>query len=228
MMRLVQILSLAREGEIEEQRRLLPALPAFEEAFSAFARGTLFPTDHGQVAVEDLLPGDRIRTVDHGLLPLLWKGSTLIVPNVRSQDPMMGRLTRIAADALGEARPMPDLILGPRGRIVHRAPGLRALTGSDEVLVHAREFVDGVNIVALSPAAPVQTFHLGFEAHVRLAVHGLDCESFHPGKGGPAGLPLETLALFLSCFPHIRTLASFGEPMMPRLGREEAGLLDVA
>ena len=42
----------------------------------------------------------------------------------------MGRLTRIAADSLGVARPSPDLVLGPRARLVHSAPGIRALTAA--------------------------------------------------------------------------------------------------
>ncbi|WP_244526269.1 Hint domain-containing protein [Wenxinia saemankumensis] len=228
MMRRVEVLSLAPNGDIDDQRRLVPALPAFEDAFAAFARGTLFATERGQVAVEDLLPGDRVKTVDHGFLPLLWKGSTLIVSGAKGQSPEMGRLTRIAADALGVARPLPDLVLGPRARLIHRAPGVRTLTGSERALIYASDFIDGANVVALSPASPVQAFHLGFEGHVRLSVHGIECESHHPGPAHLLGLRHEMLSLYLSCFPQVDELADFGEAMMPRLRRSDLDLFDVA
>ena len=104
IMRRVEILSLGTNGDILDERRLVPSLPAFEDAFAAFARGALFPTERGTVAVEDLLPGDRVRTVDDGFQPILWKGSTMVVPGARGQDPAMGHLTRIAADARRDRR----------------------------------------------------------------------------------------------------------------------------
>ena len=38
--------------------------------------GTLVETARGRVPVEALRPGDRVRTRDHGLRPLLWRGAT--------------------------------------------------------------------------------------------------------------------------------------------------------
>ncbi|MCC5973714.1 MAG: Hint domain-containing protein, partial [Rubellimicrobium sp.] len=105
LMRRIKILYMP-QGETDpnsvvDVTRLVPSLAAFDEAFTAFARGTLFQTERGPVAVEDLWPGDGLRTVDAGFLPLLWRGSTLIVPRVAGQMRAMGTLTRIAADALG-------------------------------------------------------------------------------------------------------------------------------
>ncbi|NCO87540.1 MAG: hypothetical protein GW886_13010 [Rhodobacterales bacterium] len=228
-MRRVEVAHLSPSGtDIRDFSRLVPALPAFEEAFAAFARGTLMSTDRGLVAVEDLLPGDRVRTVDDGFQTLLWHGRTMIVPQAQGQDPVMTRLTRIAADALGIARPMTDLLLGPRARLVHRAPGIRKLTGADLALVPARDFVDGINLIGLTPVAPTPVCHLGFARHHRLVANGVEVESFHPGPMHALGLRGDLLDLYMSCFPHIAGPDAFGAAILPRLRMADLDLFDVA
>ncbi|GGL60022.1 Hint domain-containing protein [Wenxinia marina] len=227
-MRRVEILSLAQNGDVNEAMRLVPALPAFDDAFAALARGTILPTERGHVAVEDLLPGDRVRCGRDGFETLVWRGSTMVVPGAAGQDPAMGRLTRIAADSMGIARPMPDLVLGPKARLVHRAPGIRVLTGQEAALIPAADFIDGIQVVALTPATPVQVFQLGFRQHVRLTANGVEIESHHPGPAHLTGLRAEMLQLYLSCFPHVERLEDFGAPMLPRLRRADLDLFDVA
>lgn len=224
LMRKVEVACLSPNGDIHDISRLVPALPAFEEAFSAFTRATLMTTERGVVAVGDLWPGDRVRTVDNGFQTLLWKGSTMLVSGAPGQDPTMGRLTRIAADSLGIARPMPDLVLGPRARIVHRAQNVERLTGTDAALIPARDFIDGISIIELTPPAPVETFHLGFARHERLVANGVEVESWYPGPLHNLGLNGEMLGLFLSCFPHLQGTEDIGPLALPRL---RLGDLDV-
>ena len=230
LMRKVEIahLSDSHPGDITEFTRIVPAMGAFDEAFSAFARGTLLSTDRGTVAVEDLWPGDRVKTADDGFQPLLWRGSTVVTGQARGQEPGMGTLTRIAADALGIARPMPDLILGPRALLSHRAPGVRKLTGSEAAFIPARDFLDGVNIVELAPQTAVQVYHLGFAMQHRLVAQGVEVASMHPGALHLLPLRGEMLTLFLSCFPHIASLEEFGAPLQPRLRLADLDLFDVA
>jgi hypothetical protein len=230
LMRKVEMAWLLPSGEAGEGARLVPALPAFEEAFAAFARGTLFPTGRGLVAVEDLWPGMAVRVAGGGTRRLLWRGSTTVVPGGDSArvDPAMTRLTRIGADALGLARPLQDLVLGPHARVVRRGPAVRALTGGEAALVPAAHLADGVNVVAVTPPSPVQVFHLGFENHERLEAQGVEVESQHPGPLGAADLPPEVLDLWLSCFPHRRALADWGPAALPRLSGDELGLFDAA
>lgn len=230
LMRKVEIVHLSptRPNDIADFTRLVPAIPVFEDAFAAFARGTLLPTDHGEVAVEDLWPGMKIRTVEGGMQTLLWRGATVLSSHAKNQDPAMGQLTRIAADSLGIARPMPDLVLGPRARLAHRAPGIKVLTGHDCAAIPARDFIDGVNIVALTPPTSVQVYHLGLAKPHRLVANGVEVESYHPGPAHLVNLRGEMLDLFLSCFPHIRTLEDFGAPLMPRLRLNDLDLFDVA
>lgn len=230
LMRKVEIVHLTHphSNDIDDFSRLVPAISAFDEAFSAFARGTLLHTERGQMAVEDLLPGDRVRTVDAGFQTLLWRGTTLLSARAKGQDPTMGKLTRIAADALGIARPMPDLVLGPKARLAHRASGVKTLTGQDTALVPGRDFIDGVNVVSLTPPTTVPAFHLGFARHHLLVASGVEVESYHPGPAHLLGLRGDMLSLFLSCFPHVGGLEDFGPPAMPRLSLSDLDLFEVA
>ncbi len=235
LMRKVDLAWLRPSGEVGEGSRLVPALRAFEEAFAAFARGTLFATGRGLVAVEDLWPGTEVRVAGGGTRTLLWRGSTAVVPGGNSAqpaqgrvDPAMTRLTRISADALGLARPLQDLVLGPHARLVRRGPAVRALTGQEAALVPAADLADGVNVVVVTPASPVQVFHLGFERHERLDAQGVEVGSQHPGPLGEASLPPEVLDLWLSCFPHRRSLDDWGPAALPRVSGPELSVFDAA
>lgn len=228
LMRKIEVACLGSTGKIDEISRIVPAIPVFEDAFAAFARGTLLQTERGLIAIEDLWPGDRVRTVGNGFQTLMWRGSTMIVPHAQGQDPTMGRLTRIAADALGIARPMHDLVLGPRARMAYRAPGIRKMTGSDVALIPARDFIDGNNVIELTPPAAVPVFHLGFGNHERILANGVEVESYHPSPAHAMGLRHDLVALFLSCFPHMADLAAFGTAALPRLRRTDLDLFNVA
>jgi hypothetical protein len=169
---------LSPSGRVEETTRLVPSLPAFEEPFAAFARGTMMPGPSGLVAVEDLWPGMEVQVGGGQRARILWRGSTMVIPRGEGQDPAMTRLTRLSAEALGYARPFQDLVLGPRARIVDRRPGVRLLTGGAAALIPAADLVDGVAAVEVTPAAPVEAFHLGFERHETLLANGVEVKSY--------------------------------------------------
>ena len=98
LMRRIEVDCLAPNGDVSEAGRLVPAVPAFDQITSAFARGSLIATERGMVAIEDLWPGDVVRTVGGGSAPLLWRGSTMIIPEARGQDRLMDRLTQMGFD----------------------------------------------------------------------------------------------------------------------------------
>lgn len=227
-MRRVEVACLSPSGEVISAPRLVPALPAFEEPFAAFTRASLVVTENGLTAVGDLWPGDRVRTVDNGFQTLIWKGTTLLVPHAAGQDPAMGRLTRVAADALGVARPMHDLVLGPMARVTHRAPAIERLVGRELALIPARDFIDGFGIIEITPPAPVEVCHLGFADHEIIVANGVEVESYHPGPIHNLGLRPEYMDLFLSCFPHISDVADWGMPAWPRMRRSDLDLTRAA
>lgn len=221
-----EISYLGASGELEHITRVAPAVPVFEDAFGALGHGAVLQTEIGPVTVEDLVPGDRIRLANGQFDTLLWRGTIVLHPDDPSASAETSSLIRIMSDALGYHRPSPDLVLGPTARLFHKAPGVKALTGSDAAFIPARDFEDGTQIIALRPAAPVNVYQLGFARHQRLSVNGLEIESLHPGTAFALGLRGDTLAQYLSLFPHKQNLEEFGTMQNPRLRLRDLDLLD--
>ena len=227
-MRRYEVVHLLPNGDIDEFSRIAPAHPAFEDAFASLARGTLLSTDRGTIAIEDILPGDKVKTITNGFQTVTWRGCISIIPGAAGQLPGMGKLTRISADALGIGRPMPDLMLGPAARLYHRTPAIQHITGHNAAFVPATDFIDGVNIIETTPQAPVQVFQLAFEGHERFAANGVEVDSYNPGARHQLGLQGQMLALYLDLFPQVERLEDFGYLQHPRMSLRDVGLFDVA
>lgn len=228
MMRRYEVAYLNSRSELVEVTRLAPAVPAFEDSFSAFARGTLIQTARGPAAVEDLLPGDTVITAEFGSQPILWRGSMTVIPDPDRQHRAASSLVRIAPDSMGFARPQSDLVLGPGARLYHRHPGLERLTGQIGAVFPVRDFIDGVSIIEVSPASAVQVFHLGFSQHHRITADGLEAETQHPDSAHALGLRGEMLALYLGLFPHMPGMEAFGRLNYPRMRMSDLDLIEVA
>jgi len=204
---------LGADGMVEDAARLGPSAALFTDSFAALARGCLVQTPDGPAAVEDLLPGDMVQT-EAGPEPVLWKGSRVIAPQHHALS-----LYRVAADAFGPGRPMPDLLLGPAARLVSRRTALPELIGSDRALVPVAALCDGDAVVQVRPVSGVQVFHLGFVRHTIFTANGVELDSTHPGEPDPA-LPPEAWRQYLAMFPHLAGNAGFGPLAVPRLSGE--------
>lgn len=227
LMRKYEVLSLTPDGSVRESQHIAPATATFEAAFSAFARGTMIATADGPCAVEDLEPGMMIDT-DGAPQPLLWVGRMTLVPTAPIDDERRLRLTRIMADSFGLARPMPDLILGHGARLLRTPAELREMTMDTRVLTPARAFIDGVNVIEITPPTPVTLHHLCLPHHAIIRAAGLEVESYHPGQTLLRDMGGNTRALFLSLFPHIGTPDAFGPLAHSRAGQttlEHLGLI---
>lgn len=201
------------DGAIEDAARLGPSAPIFTESFAALARGCLVQTPDGPAAVEDLLPGDLVQT-EHGPQPLLWKGSRVIAPQHHALS-----LYRVAADAFGPGRPMPDLLLGPAARLVSRRSALSELIGADRALVPVSALCDGDSVAQVRPISSVQVFHLGFARHTIFTANGVELDSAHPGQADPSLSP-DVWGQYLAMFPHLARGVGFGPLVVPRLAGE--------
>lgn len=217
-----EVVFLSPDGLIDSFTRVAPALPVFEEAFSAFGRGALIATEFGAIAVEDLQPGIRIETATNGLMPLQWVGSMTLYPSSsgdRGSEP--ARLIRIATEAFGPDRPLPDLVIGSPARLLYRNAGCLSALGTAQAFVPADAFVDSLSVIEVTPVAPVRVFHLGLAGQQIVKANGLELESFHPGPQFQSRMDRNTLALYLSLFPHTEGPEGFGSLEVPRLSREE-------
>ena len=227
-MRKYEVTYLTSDNQIEEFTRIAPAAQPFEDAFAALGRGAIVQTQMGPVAVEDLLPGDQIKTESGGFQTLKWRGTMTIVPGAQNKRPEMGTMTRLTADAMGFGRPGPDLVLGPSARILHKAPGIKTLTGSDAALIPARDFIDGSSIIELKPIAPVHCYQLGFDHHERISVNGIEVDTLHPGLPHMLQMRQDIQMLFMSLFPHKTRLSDFNGLLHPRINLRDLDLFAVA
>ncbi|NAZ35545.1 Hint domain-containing protein [Rubellimicrobium sp. CFH 75288] len=108
---------------------------------AGLAGGTLVLTLRGEVAVDDLLPGDRIITRDAGAQTL------------RAVESLAARVApvRIVAGTLGHNRPGRDLVVGP-GTLIHlRDWRARVLHGAARAVAEAARLADGEFVVQERP-----------------------------------------------------------------------------
>ncbi|MDX5402893.1 MAG: Hint domain-containing protein, partial [Rhodobacterales bacterium] len=165
-----------------------------------------------------------IETVEFGPRPVLWIGSMTILPDAPVENPDQTRMTRIMADTFGMGRPMADVMAGPGARLLHRPAALRELKGtgarSGQVLTPISDFEDGMSTIRITPPRPVVVYHLCLDRHASIKVSGLEMESYHPGLNVEQRMGPNMLSLFLSLFPHIRSLSDFGPLAYPRATRE--------
>ncbi len=213
VMRKFEVIHQRSDGEIRRTDHIGPAVPAFEAAYSAFAHGSLVTTTRGPVAVEDLEPGMKLITREHGSQPVQWIGAMRLVPQATATSAHDARMTRIMSDAFGFTRPERDLMAGPGARMLRKGVG-----DGPDMLVPVRNLSDGVQVIDIVPPSPVMVHHLCLRKHGTILVNGLEMESFHPGIGFERnmGQNMLSLSLFLSMFPHIIRPEDFGAMTYPR------------
>lgn len=197
-------------GHIHEENRIGPAHPFFDDAFSAFARGSIVATTSGPMAIEDLIPGDRILTEGGGDAPLLWVGCMSCSPRVSISNDRPFTLTRISADTFGMSRPEQFLVTGPGARLARVNHKARDAAQPKYALTRVETLRDGHHVVESIPPSAVQLFHLCLPQHAVINVGGLSFETYHPG----ADIPFSNTGLraaFLGLFPHIIRFSDFGQ-----------------
>lgn len=217
-----EVAYLGHNFELLDFSRVAPAVPMFEDAFCAMARGTIIATADGPIAIEDLRPGTYVNTRDNGMQPLQWVGSMSIAPDHTGQTESTGTLSRVTADSFGLGRPMPDLLLGPSARLFRRDASLISAMGTTAALAPISAFIDGDTVLTITPMTPVRVYHLAFARHQIISANGLEIESYHPGTLHDMRLTGQIRSLFLDMFPHIQTMSDFGPAAYPRMSLDDA------
>lgn len=179
-----------------------------------FTPGTGILTPRGEIAVEDLRPGDLVTTRDHGAQRIRWIG--------RRQVCGLGKFApiRFAPGVMGNRR---ALLVSPQHRMVVKDWRAQLYFGLDEVLAPARHLAVCDRITRV-PMARVTYIHLMFDAHEILFAEGAETESFHAGAAlmaGDAALRDELEALF----PELAAPDALPRTALPCAQGRAAGLL---
>ncbi len=171
-----------------------------------FVAGTMIETGRGPVPVERLRPGDMVLTHDSGLQPLRWIGRRV----VRAEGNFAP--IRIAANALGRHG---TLLVSPQHRILVRDPLAELLFEEPEVLVAARDLVDGRRIT-VREGGEVEYVHILFDTHQVVFSEGLATESFLPGPQTAASFESTVAAEIYALFPELDPDRGTGYPPAAR------------
>ncbi|MDX5402410.1 MAG: Hint domain-containing protein, partial [Rhodobacterales bacterium] len=146
-----------------------------------FTPGTRIATPDGPRAVQDLREGDLGQPKDNGAQEVLWVGSRRMTGARLFAMPKL-RPIRFRAGALGVERPDQELIVSPDHRMLLSGHAARALFNADEVLVAARDLVNGQTIAVDMALKEVTYVHLLLPSHQVLWANGVETESFHPAQ----------------------------------------------
>ncbi|MEL7026314.1 MAG: Hint domain-containing protein [Pseudomonadota bacterium] len=182
-----------------------------------FAAGTRIRTPNGDQPVQSLKPGDLVLTRDNGPQPLRWIG--------RKMTPATDRMApvHIAKGTFGDHG---QLTVSPLHRVLMHQPKGELLFGSSEVLVAARDLIDG-GAVRQIEGGWVEYVHLMFDEHQILWSEGLETESFLPGPQTTSCFEREAVAEIVALFPELdpKTGQGYGPAVRTLLKRHEARLL---
>lgn len=190
-----------------------------------FAAGTMIRTDAGPRPIEALAAGDRVLTRDDGPQEILWVGNRRMSGARLYAMPAL-RPVRIRAGALGIDRPEPDLLVSPMHRILLRGRAAQALFNTPEVLVAARDLVNGRSIVIDRALREVTYVHLFLERHQVIWGNGVESESFHPANTALDLVEEGQRAALLAMFPEMAdNPQAYGDFARRSLSTSEAAIL---
>ena len=206
-----------------------PTLPSrlieASEGVVCFTPGTLLETPKGLKPVETLVAGDSVVTKDGGAQPILWAGSRNVSGARLYAMPDL-RPVRIRRGALGGNRPEGDLIVSPDHRMVVSGSATEELWGEREVLVAARDLIDGSGVARDLAAKSVTYHHLMLEKHHVVVANGVETESFHPAAAALDAIEEDQRLRLFDVMPSLTDdRASYGPMSRRALNTAEAALL---
>ncbi|WP_336245977.1 Hint domain-containing protein [Mesobacterium pallidum] len=190
-----------------------------------FTPGTLIDTPEGPRLIDHLREGDQVLTKDNGPQEILWKGARRMTGARLFAMPQL-RPIRIRTGAFGLDRPDNELLVSPEHRMLVRGDVARALFNTDEVLVAARDMVNGQSVCVDMLLREVTYIHIMLSDHQVLWANGIETESFHPANTALASLDTEDRLRLLAGFPDLEYDAQLYGPYARRnLSPSEAAIL---
>ena len=167
-----------------------------------FGKGTMIETDKGELRIEQLSIGDRVRTLDNGYQPVCWIGMKSLDMIDLAIQPKLFPI-RIEKGALGENTPNCELLISPQHRVLVRSRIAQRMFGTDEVLIPANKLLELDGVSVARDVDEVTYFHLLFEDHQIIYSGGAVTESLYTGPEVLKGIGKEARAEIGKLFPEI-------------------------
>jgi hypothetical protein len=167
----------------------------------SFARGIMITLATGaQKPIEDLIPGDKVLTRDHGGQPIRWIGRATL----KAVGPFAPVV--ITAGTLGNAG---DLIVSQHHRMFLYQRERMAGLATSELLVQAKHLVDGERVF-LREGGFVDFLSIVFDRHEIIYAEGVPAESLMVNDATVNRLPAAWSADVKARFPGLRQVQHFG------------------
>lgn len=190
-----------------------------------FTPGTQIETPDGPRLVEELREGDYVQTKDNGAEEIQWIGSRRMSGARLFAMPHL-RPVRIRAGALGVDRPEEELLVSPEHRMLVEGEIAQALYNTPEVLVSAKDLVNGGTIAVDLAVREVTYVHLLLPSHQVLWANGVETESFHPASAALQALDEADRKRLLEFHPMLEyEPQSYGGFARRNLSASEAAIL---
>ena len=167
-----------------------------------FTPGTLIRTDTGLSRIEDLREGDFVQTKDNGRQPVRWIGKRRMSGARLFAMPHL-RPIRFHANALGMTRPDHDLLVSPSHRMLIKGDVAQSLFNTPEVLVTAKDLINGRTVTVDTHLREVTYIHVLLEHHQVMWANGVETESFHPASAALESLDAADRARLLAEYPQL-------------------------
>ncbi|WP_168193099.1 Hint domain-containing protein [Rhodophyticola sp. CCM32] len=210
---------------IQASQKIVPPVGDDQPSVICFTPGTRLRTENGEVAIEDLGPGDRVLTRDDGPQEVLWSGHRRM-SGARLFAMPDQRPIRMRAGALGIDRPDEDLIVSPEHRVLVKGRAAMDLWAEPEVLVRAIDLVGDRFITVDHSLRETFYVHLMLDRHQVVWANGLEVETFHPGFMGLGHLETDQRDLLLETRPGLLDDPhSYGPAARRMVSRAEAAIL---
>ncbi len=166
-----------------------------------FMPGTTIATPMGERAVEDLRPGDRVVTRDHGIREVVWTGTSKHEAG-RAPAPAHTSPVFLEKGSLGTGLPERDMMVSPHQRIIVSGKRSRPGCEAHDILVPARHLVNGDDIRHVEPEE--STFvHIMFARSEVVLANGCWAECFQPADPSLNGFGDAQRAELFDMFPEL-------------------------
>ena len=157
-----------------------------------FTPGTMIETPQGPRRVEELGEGDQLQTRDSGAQDIQWIGTRRMTGARLFAMPEL-RPIRIRAGAFQLEQPDQEFLVSPNHRMLVKGGIARDLFNTPEVLVAAKDLINGKTVIRDTQVKEVTYIHLMLPKHEIVVANGVETESFHPASTALSTIPEKDL-----------------------------------